>query len=222
MGSTLQPGPAGGPGVPGVPGVHGAQQAGVPRWARLYPWLALALALLLGALAWALDRRAGAPVPALPGATAAPQGTPDLEVFVQPGCPHCEAALAWLEGLRRERPALRVAVHDLLREAGARERLAALAQAAGERQGSTPGVWARGTLLWGWRKDGSSAARVLAALDGTAPGAAGPAAADASVQVPWLGRSTSSVPAARSSATPRLRARTLSLPGASLRVPPSA
>ena len=52
--------------------------------------------------------------------------TPDLEVFVRAGCPHCEAAKVFLDELRRERPELRIAVYDIAENPAARQRLATL------------------------------------------------------------------------------------------------
>ena len=65
---------------------------------RRYPVLALLGALLLGAWATFLDARRPPPVTSVAGV--------DVEIFVQPGCPHCEAARRWLGELRKDRPAV--------------------------------------------------------------------------------------------------------------------
>ncbi|WP_255556657.1 glutaredoxin domain-containing protein [Methylococcus sp. Mc7] len=49
----------------------------------------------------------------------------DVEVFVRPGCPHCEEAEAFLDALARERPALRVLIRDVVQDRRALARLQA-------------------------------------------------------------------------------------------------
>ena len=38
---------------------------------------------------------------------------PDIEVFSLEECPYCAAAAGFLEGLQRERPSLRIEIHDI-------------------------------------------------------------------------------------------------------------
>jgi glutaredoxin len=61
---------------------------------------------------------------------AAPQ-QPVLEVFALDGCPHCSAALKWLEGIRVDRPDLDIRLHIVNRDPVARDRLIALARERG-------------------------------------------------------------------------------------------
>lgn len=60
-------------------------------------------------------------------AALAGEPAPDIEVFVRSGCPHCEAAKAFLKELQRERPAVRIAIYDVAEDSAARQRLAMLA-----------------------------------------------------------------------------------------------
>ncbi len=127
------------------------------RFLKTYVWWAALFALLLAALSLALDR----PLPD----PAAPRGDVDVEAFVQPGCRHCEAALAWLDAERARRPALVVVVHDVARHRGALARLKAVATRAGATAAATPALLVRGTLIVGWRDDAASGTRVAALLD---------------------------------------------------------
>jgi len=58
--------------------------------------------------------------------------TPEIEVFVRAGCPHCEAAKAFLKEIQRERPVVRIAIYDIAEDSTTRQRLATLAE--GEQQ----------------------------------------------------------------------------------------
>ncbi|MFO0933269.1 MAG: NrdH-redoxin [Planctomycetota bacterium] len=147
------------------PAVRPPEPVAPSRFLRTYAWWAAGFALLLAALALALDR----PLPD-PGT---PRDDVDVEAFVQPGCRHCEAARAWLDAERGRRPALTVVVHDVSRHRGALARLKAVAARAGVAAAATPALLVRGTLVVGWR-DGTSPARVAALLD--APPRAAPAA----------------------------------------------
>jgi len=112
------------------------------------PWLLAAL--VLGALAW--PARAEAP--------------PDIEVFTRAGCPHCEAAHAFLAELQRERPELRVVERDVARDPAARERLAALAAAHGAATVGVPTFLVRGKLIVGFASAETSGRQLRAALAG--------------------------------------------------------
>ena len=136
--------------------VRPSDPTGPSPFLRTYAWWAALFALLLAGLASALDRPAPDP--------GAPRDDVDVEAFVQPGCRHCEAALAWLEAERARRPALVVTVHDVARSRGALARLKAVATRAGATAAATPALVVRGTLLVGWRDDAASGARVVALL----------------------------------------------------------
>lgn len=138
--------------------------APVSAFARWFPWGALLGAALLGLLALVLDARARVSVVALAGV--------DIEIFVQPGCPHCEAAQAWLAGLSASRPALVIQVRDVVGDREALRRLRDVVLAAGARAAATPALLVRGTLVVGWRDADSTGARVTALL-AAAPRTAG-------------------------------------------------
>ncbi len=87
------------------------------RSARRARALAALIALALGLLA-----------AARPGAAAAPA---TLEVFVKPGCTHCDRAKAWLGELHKRRPDLELVLHDVSADPAARARLVARAEADG-------------------------------------------------------------------------------------------
>ncbi len=136
----------------------GARPSG---WVRRTPLLALGLALVLAGVALALDARR-------PAASAAPEGV-DVEAFVQPGCPHCEAAQAWLAEQARLRPGLVVLVRDVSGDREALGRLREVAAAAGARAVATPALLVRGTLVVGWRDAATTGARVAALLAAARP-----------------------------------------------------
>lgn len=91
--------------------------------------------------------------------------TPDLEVFVRAGCPHCEAAKGFLAELRRERPGLRIVIYDIAEDSTARQRLAGL---FGDRGMTTVGVptFLIGTeLIVGFLSSDTTGAEIRAKLD---------------------------------------------------------
>jgi glutaredoxin len=47
----------------------------------------------------------------------------DIEVFARSGCPHCAKAELFLQALEQEQPALKIVIHDVIREPAALERL---------------------------------------------------------------------------------------------------
>lgn len=125
------------------------------RWFAL--WAALAAAALV-VVALLVDRA--------PPDPAAVRDDVDVEVFVQTGCRHCEAALAWLASLAEERETgLAFVARDVGRSRAALARLRAVAEAAGARTAGTPALYVRGTLVVGWRDAESTGARVRALLD---------------------------------------------------------
>jgi len=108
-----------------------------------------------------------------------------LEVFSRAGCPHCETAAAFLADLARERPALSIVRHDVVRDPAARERLRALAAAQGESQVGVPAFLIAERLIVGFDSAETTGVTLRAALD-AAPGMAGPPP-DAPITVPLLG-----------------------------------
>ena len=85
----------------------------------------------------------------VPGIAAANTGA-DIEMFTREGCPYCAAALGFLGELQRERPALRIVVHDVQADRVARDRFVELAAEHGVEQLGVPAFYVRGRLLIGF------------------------------------------------------------------------
>ena len=82
--------------------------------------------------------------------------TPDIEVFVREGCPHCAKAEQFLEKLHQEHPELNIVIHDVTKEP---EALQQLKQRATEKQINTvrvPAFFLRGQVIIGYSDDTSS------------------------------------------------------------------
>jgi len=76
---------------------------------------------------------------ASPASTEAPSPqSPDIEVFVREGCPHCAKAEEFLAKLKQEQPALRIVIRDVVREPTAMERLQRIAESRGNVQVRVP------------------------------------------------------------------------------------
>jgi len=111
---------------------------------------------------------------------------PHLEVFVRAGCPHCEAAKTFLDALQRERPTLRIAVHDIADDAAARQRLAGLVAEQGITSLGVPTFLIGTELLVGFRSADTTGREIRAMLDRVTDAAASPAVPD-SIQTGWFG-----------------------------------
>lgn len=132
----------------------------------------LARWLLVGMLALSAAAGARAAAASMPAADAA-----ELEMFVRPGCARCAEAELFVAQLRREQPALRVAVRDVRADPQA---LARLRELAGERGIAAPGVpsfLVGGELVVGYTGRDTTGERIRALLARRAPAA--PAAEDA-------------------------------------------
>ena len=106
----------------------------------------------------------------LAGAEQSPPREPDIEVFSREGCPYCAAAKTFLDDLQRERPSVRIQVHDVGRDAQALARLQALAAAQGIRTPGVPAFWVGGELVIGFTGPEGTGARLTALLDRSAEG----------------------------------------------------
>lgn len=91
--------------------------------------------------------------------------TPDLEVFVRAGCPHCEAAKGFLGELRRERPGLRIAIYDIAEDSTARQRLAGLVGDRGMTRVGVPTFLIGTELIVGFLSSDTTGAEIRAKLD---------------------------------------------------------
>ena len=101
----------------------------------------------------------------------AQEPAPDIEVFVRAGCPHCEAAKIFLNGLRREQPSLHIALFDIAEDSAARQRLAKLFADRGLPTAGVPAFLIGTELIVGFRSADTTGAEIRAKL---APKTSGP------------------------------------------------
>jgi glutaredoxin len=111
---------------------------------------------------------------------------PDLEVFVRAGCPHCEAAKEFLNELQRERPSLRITIHDVAEDSAARQRLATLVAEQGMTSVGVPTFLIGTELIVGFRSADTTGAEIRTRLDQQG-GAATPHQAVEGIQTRWFG-----------------------------------
>jgi len=103
--------------------------------------------------------------PPAPAASAASA----LEVFVRDGCPYCADAKVFLDGVQRQRPALRIVYRPVDTDAAAREALNALSRAHGARPPGVPAFHAAGQLIVGFDSPETTGQDLLRLIDaGTA------------------------------------------------------
>jgi len=115
----------------------------------------------------------------------ATESTPDIEVFVRAGCPHCEAAKIFLDDLRRERPSLQIVLYDIAENTTARQRLATLAKDRGITTIGVPTFLIGTDVIVGFRSSDTTGVEIRAKLEQNAPGAAHPTAE--SIETGWFG-----------------------------------
>ena len=115
----------------------------------------------------------------------ATESTPDIEVFVRAGCPHCEAAKIFLDDLRRERPSLQIVLYDIAENTTARQRLATLAKDRGITTIGVPTFLIGTEVIVGFRSSDTTGVEIRAKLEQNAPGAAHPTAE--SIETGWFG-----------------------------------
>lgn len=121
-----------------------------------------------------------------PASASAEPPAPDIEVFVRAGCPHCEAAKAFLDGLQREQPSLRIAVYDIAEDFAARQRLTTLVAERGLTSLGVP-IFLIGTeLIVGFRSAGTTGAELCARLTQRTQSPVPPQTID-SIQTGWVG-----------------------------------
>jgi glutaredoxin len=111
---------------------------------------------------------------------------PDLEAFVRAGCPHCEAAKAFLKELQRERPAIRITLYDVAEDSAARQRLAMLAAERGIANIGVPTFLIGTELIVGFLSAETTGTEIRAKLDQPAQGAVSPPAVE-SIETTWFG-----------------------------------
>jgi glutaredoxin len=112
--------------------------------------------------------------------------SPDLEVFVRAGCPHCEAAKIFLDELQREQPSVRIALYDVGEDAAAQQRLVSLAIERGITNIGVPAFLIGTELIIGFLSAETTGADIRARLDRETQGLAPPPAVE-SIQSRWFG-----------------------------------
>jgi glutaredoxin len=111
---------------------------------------------------------------------------PDVEVFVRAGCPHCEAAKVFLDELRRERPSLRITIHDVAENAAALQRLATLTAEHGIASSGVPTFLIGPDLIVGFLSADTTGAEIRRLLDRRSQGTTSYREVE-SIQTPWFG-----------------------------------
>ncbi len=91
----------------------------------------------------------------------------DIEVFVRNGCPHCAKAELFLQSLKRERPELRVVIHDVSKEPAALEQLQRLAKDQGVRVVKVPAFHVGEQLIIGYSDELTTGQLIRGALSQT-------------------------------------------------------
>lgn len=125
--------------------------------------LALLWALLLGDAALAAVETQ-AVTPGTAAISGPDQVSPDLEVFVREGCPHCAKAKEFLSALAIRRPDVRVSIRDVGLDSRAFERLKQLSQAQGLTRLSVPAFYINGRLVIGFSEEADTGSRLMAEL----------------------------------------------------------
>lgn len=122
---------------------------------------------------------------------AEPDGNgPVLTVFVRDGCPHCADAKAYLAGLARERPALRIDYRAIDRDPQARQALEQVSRQAGIWPPGVPTFVVGERVMIGFGDAADSGPELLALLDAAPPAASIPQALPAprqAIDAPLVG-----------------------------------
>lgn len=116
----------------------------------------------------------------------AEQPTPDVEVFVRSGCPHCEAAQSFLAGIRKDHPGLRIVVYDIAENVFARNRLSRLGTERGLASLGVPAFLIGSELIIGFQSADTTGREILARLGRPPERPSKPTVVD-SIQSRWLG-----------------------------------
>ncbi|MGZ9272400.1 MAG: glutaredoxin family protein, partial [Candidatus Binatia bacterium] len=117
---------------------------------------------------------------------AEPPPSEELQVFVRPGCPYCEAAKRFLPELQRRWPALRIHIRDIAADRRALADLQNLADRFGLHPIGVPAFYLRGKLIVGFDSAETTGRELAALLEQPAAQALanGPALA---IQLPLVG-----------------------------------
>jgi len=115
----------------------------------------------------------------------AAETTPDIEVFVRAGCPHCEAAKTFLDELLQEQRSLHIVLYDIAEDDAARQRLATLAKDRGITTIGVPTFLIGTEVIVGFRSSDTTGAEIRAKLGQEASGAIHPPVE--SIETGWFG-----------------------------------
>jgi glutaredoxin len=134
--------------------------------------------------------------------------SPDIVMWGHPGCPHCRAAHAYLDGLRAGRPELGIVEHDVAATPASFEELRAQSERAGVDMVGVPSFLVRGTFLVGFDTAETTGRTIEALLAPQAPASPpehgrahvpgseqprvpsttrSPLSRDGEIELPWLG-----------------------------------
>ena len=89
----------------------------------------------------------------------------EMEVFVRPGCPFCEAAKGFLTELQRRRPKLHMRIRDISQDPEALQELSELAHRFGVHPVGVPAFYLRGQLIIGFFSAETTGKMIEALLD---------------------------------------------------------
>lgn len=128
---------------------------------RSLSWIAAVFVALLGLPVWPPHAQGQGPVS---------RAGADIVLFTRAGCPHCEAAKAYLAELQRRRPGLKVEVHDVARDPAALARLRELAAGQRVRVPAVPAFRVGGELVVGFGSRETTGRRIEALLARPPPG----------------------------------------------------
>jgi glutaredoxin len=127
-----------------------------------------------------------------PVAVAGVAAVADIEVFVRPGCPYCEAAKGYLVELHRRRPEIQIRLRDISQDAEALQELNELSHRFGIRPVGVPAFYLRGQLIVGFMSAEITGKAIELLLDRPAAlaegGVFGSGSVPETVAVPLLGR----------------------------------
>lgn len=127
-----------------------------------------------------------------------------VELYVRSGCPHCEAATAFLTRLAADDPELRLEIRDIRQDPQALARLNERWRQSGTRQPGVPSIWVEGQLLVGFDSPATTGEQIRAILAQRATPAVNeaqsacridlsscPAASEDAFEIPWSGQKIS-------------------------------
>ncbi len=92
-----------------------------------------------------------------------------LQAFVREGCPHCRDAKAFLSGLQKRWPAVRVQLHDVVQDKAALKQMQDLATKHRVSAASLPCFWLCGRFLVGYDTDGTTGEQLERLLEDCQP-----------------------------------------------------